>query len=159
MSVNLPLKYRVLAIVVVLSTAFLALAWTGDNHLAPGSIHRLDTVPSRHPSAKKAPRPKKHAPEGRVARDLDLRMDVEDSEGMPEMPELGALNDFDLSKDMDAFKGLNAQVEGDVLKNMDAWNNLDALKELDIPGSMGLDALDELKDINIEEEDLEALKD
>jgi hypothetical protein len=42
-------------------------------------------------------------------------------------------------------KGLNARVEGGVLKNMDAWNNLDALAEL--------------KDVFIEEEDLQTLKD
>ncbi len=161
MSVYLPPKYRVIAIIMVAGIAFVALAWTGDNRLAPLSIPGSDTVPSPQRPAKKAPKPKKRA-EGRVARQLDLRIDVEDTLGMPdipEMPELNKLNDLDMSFDLDALKGLNAQVEGDVLKNMDAWNNLDALKELDFRDMVSVNDLDELKGMFIEEEDLQTLKD
>ncbi|HVU54618.1 MAG TPA: hypothetical protein VHD83_06155 [Puia sp.] len=159
MSVNLLPQYRVIAIAAVVSIAFSALAWSGDNRLRPPSIQVADSVPVRTRPVKKAPKPKQRVEEGRMARELDLRMDVNDMEGIPEMPEPGALGDLDAPIDLDALKGLNAQVEADVLKNMDAWNNLDALKELDLSGRMDWDALDELKDINIEEEDLDALKD
>ncbi|HEY4208384.1 MAG TPA: hypothetical protein VGM31_16275 [Puia sp.] len=157
MSVNLPPQYRVIAIVVVFGVAFSTLAWSGDNRLYLPSIPGSDTIPSHPKPGKKPLKPRKKVEEGRVARELDLRMDVDDMD-MPEPTELDALSERDIPVDMDAWRGLNARIEADVLKNVDAWNNLDALKELDFPGRDGLDALDELKDMVIEDEDLQALK-
>lgn len=115
--------------------------------MEPSSVQVSDSVPS-HPSlAKKAPKRRKHAEEGRVARELDLRMDVDDTEGMPGLPELDAPNIIDIeldipTVDLDGLKGPNAQFGlPPVLDRMD------------------IGALDELNDMVIGDEDLETLKD
>lgn len=108
----------------------------------PPSAQGLDSVPPHPRPPKKAPKRKKQVEEGRVARELDLRMDVEDTEGMPEMPGLDALTDMDMPIDLEALKGMNAQF---------------GLPP--IPDRIEMDALDELKDMIIGDEDLRTLKD
>jgi len=146
MSVNLLPKYRVIAIIVAVGLAFSALAWSDDNHLRPPSTQGLDSIPTHPRPPKKAPKRKKHAEEGRVARELDLRLDVDDVEAMPELRELDApddlVNDMDISIDLESLNDLNAQ-----------------FGPPPIPDRIDLDALDELKDMVIEEEDLQTLKD
>jgi len=149
MSVNLLPKYRVIAIIVVVCIAFSAVAWSGDRRVRPTSAQCLDTVPSHPRPPEKAPKRKKHAEEGRVARELDLRMDVDDTEGMPEIQELDAPNNLDIDLDMPSI-------------DLDALNGLGAqFGPPPFPGRLDidLDALDELKDMVIEDEDLQTLKD
>ncbi|MBN8854715.1 MAG: hypothetical protein BGO55_20580 [Sphingobacteriales bacterium 50-39] len=147
MSVNLLPKYRVIAIVTVVCIAFSALAWSGGRRLQPASVQGSDSIPSRSRPAKKAPKHKKHVEEGRVARELDLRMDVDDTEGMPEIPDLDAPNNMVIDLDMPAI-------------DMDALNDLNAqFGPPPIPDRIDIDALDELKDMVIGEDDLQTLKD
>ncbi|HEY8969686.1 MAG TPA: hypothetical protein VIM64_11345, partial [Puia sp.] len=103
MSVNLLPQYRVIAIVVVVSIAFSALAWSGGNRLRPASAQDLDSVPSRSRPPKRAPKRKKQVEEGRVARELDLRMDIDDTEGMPQLREPDAADNLDIDLDMPAI--------------------------------------------------------
>jgi hypothetical protein len=162
MSVNHSPQHRVITTVVAIGVAFSTLAWSGDNKLNHPSRTGIDTIPSRVHADKKVLKHRRGAEEGRVARELDLRMDMEE-EPLPELPETDLLSDLDISVDLEALKGLNARIEADILRDMDAWNNLDALKGLDILERSGLqeeqDALDQLKDMGIEEEDLQELKD
>jgi len=82
-----------------------------------------------------------------VARELDLRMDVDDTEGMPELPELNAPNNLNIDLDMPAI-------------DLEALTGLNAQFGLPpIPERIDMDALDELKDMVIGEEDLQTLKD
>jgi hypothetical protein len=141
MSVNLLPKYRVIAIVVVVTIAFSALAWTGDRSMRPLSVQGSDSIPSRPRPSKKAPKHKKQVEEGRVARELDLRMDVDDTEGTPELPEADAADAMDMVMDIDLDMP-SAQ-----------------LGIPPIPERIDLDALDELNEMVIEDEDLQTLKD
>jgi len=162
MSVNLLPKYRVIAIAAVVCIAFSTLAWSGGNRLKPPSVQGLDSVPSHPRPAKKAPKRKKHVEEGRVARELDLRMDVDDTEGMPELPELNAPYNLDIdmdmpTMDMDALKDLNAQFGLPPVPDRIDINALDELNDMVI----GDGDLQTLKDLNINEEiwnELRALK-
>jgi len=142
MSVNLLPKYRVIAIAAVVCIAFSTLAFSGGRRLEPTSARVLDSVPAHPRPAKKAPKRKKHVEEGRAARELDLRMDVDDTEGMPDLPGLDALYDLDMPIDMDGLKDLNAQF---------------GLPP--VPDRIDMDALDELNDMVIGDEDLQTLKD
>lgn len=82
-----------------------------------------------------------------MARELDLRMDVDDTEGMPEIPDLDAPNNMVIDLDMPAI-------------DMDALNDLNAqFGPPPIPDRIDIDALDELKDMVIGEDDLQTLKD
>jgi len=147
MSVNLLPQYRVIAIVVVVSIAFSALAWSGGNRLQPASAQGLDSVPSHPRPPKKAPKRKKQAEEGRVARELDLRMDIDDTEGMPQLREMDAADNLNIDLDMPA-------IDLEALKGFNAHFGLPP-----IPGRIDMDELDELKDMVIAEDDLQTLKD
>ena len=150
MSVNLPRTYRVILVIAIVGVAFSTLAWSGDNGHTSTIRPLADTIPSRHPKQdKKAVKPAHKAEEGRVARELDLRIDAEE----PVEWNAGAevLDDMDIRFNLDDLKGLNARIEADVLKNMDAWKSLEALRELDV--------LDELNSVEINEDALQELKD
>jgi hypothetical protein len=125
MSVNLLPKYRVIAIIAVVSIAASALAWSGEHRLYPPSVPGSDTTPTQARPAVKAPKQKKVLKEGRTARELDLRMDVDDAEAMPEIPEMDALDELkNMSieeEDLQTLKELN--IDGEI------WNELSALKE------------------------------
>jgi hypothetical protein len=148
MSVNLSRTYRVIVIVIVVGVAFSALAWSGGNRLPPVSGPRLDTIPSHRKQDRKMAKPGYKKEEGRVARELDLRIDAEEPETFYETDLLG---DMDISIDLESLKGLNARIEADVLKNADVWKTLEGMKDQD--------ALEELECVRIDEDDLRELKD
>jgi hypothetical protein len=150
MSVNLPRTYRVILVIAIVGVAFSTLAWSGDNGHLSTSLPALDTIPAPHPRQdRKAVKPARKAEEGRVARELDLRIDAEEPGEWTDIAEVS--DDMDIRLNLDDLKGLNARIEADVLKNMDAWRSLEALRELD--------ALDELNSVEIDENALQELKD
>jgi hypothetical protein len=150
MSVNLPRTYRVILVISIVGVAFSTLAWSGDNVRVSTPRPAPDTIPARHPRQdRKAAKPARKAEEGRVARELDLRIDAEEPSewvGDVELPD-----DMDIRLNLDELKGLNARIEADVLKSVGAWKSLEALKELD--------ALDELNSVEIDDNTLQELKD
>jgi len=150
MSVNLSRPYRVIAIVMIVGVAFSTLAWSGGHRPAePAPQSGTDTMPSHHFKAdRKASKPRHKKAEGRVARELDLRIDEEEPEVLVDAD---VMDDMDLHIDLEDLKGLNARIEADVLKNGDA---LKALKDFEV-----YDELEELERLNICDEDLEELKD
>jgi len=149
MSVNLSRPYRVTAIVVIVGVAFSTLAWSGDRRFRPASQPGTDTIPSRHPAKdRKAVKPVHKKPEGRVARELDLRIDAEEPDVMVDADDWG---DMDIHLDLEDLKGLNARIEADVLKNIEGLKALDDLRDMN--------ALEELHNMSICDEDLEELKD
>jgi hypothetical protein len=149
MSVNLPRTYRVIMIVIVVGVAFSTLAWSGGNRLQPVSKPCTDTIPAHHNKQdRKAVKHGHRQEEGRVARELDLRIDAEEPETLYETDLSG---DVDIHIDLEDLKGLNARIEADVFKNADVWKTLEAMKDLD--------ALEELDCIKIDEDDLRELKD
>ncbi|MDO6428970.1 hypothetical protein Q4E93_00125 [Flavitalea sp. BT771] len=150
MSVNLPRTYRVILVIAIVGVAFSTLAWSGDNSHTSTPRPALDTIPARHPKQdKKAAKPARKAEEGRVARELDLRIDAEEPDEW--MAGAEVLDDMDVRFNLDDLKGLNARIEADVLKNVDAWKSLEFLKEPD--------ALEELNSVEIDENALQELKD
>ena len=156
MSVNLPHTYRVILVIAIVAVAFSTLAWSGDNGHISTSRPALDTIPSRHPRQdRKVAKPARKAEEGRVARELDLRIDAEEPEEW--VADVEVLNDMDIRLNLDDLKGLNARIEADVLKSVDAWKELHALKELDVLSALNSveideNALQELKDLKIDED-------
>jgi len=151
MSVNLSPVYRVIIVVVAVGTAFSTLAWSGgSNKPAIPSVPRQDTMPAppktdRHQAIK----PRHKAEQGRVARELDLRMDVEVPEESLTL-DLPEEEEIDIDVDLASLQRLNARIEADVLKNGNVWATLEALKDMD--------ALQELDRMNIDQQDLEDLK-
>jgi hypothetical protein len=137
-------------VIAIVGVAFSTLAWSGDNGHLSTSLPALDTIPAGHPKQdRKAAKPARKAEEGRVARELDLRIDAEEPGEWTDIVEVP--EDMDIRLNLDDLKGLNARIEADVLKNVDAWRSLEALKELD--------ALDELNSVEIDENALQELKD
>jgi len=156
MSVNLPRTYRVILVIAIVGVAFSTLAWSGDNGRTSTTRPLVDTIPFRHPRQdKKVVKPRHKAEEGRVARELDLRIDEEEPgewNAAVEMPD-----DMDIRFNLDDLKGLNARIEADVLKNVDAWKSLEALKDLEVLEN--LDVLSALNSVEIDEDALQELKD
>lgn len=149
MSVNLSRPYRVIAIVIIVGVAFSTLAWSGGQRSLPAAQPGMDTIPSHHlKKEQKASKLRHRKPEGRVARELDLRIDEEEPEVLVDAD---VADDMDIHIDLRDLKGLNARIEADVLKNMDALN---ALKDAEAP-----DELEELDRLSICDEDLEELRD
>jgi hypothetical protein len=156
MSVNLSRSDRVIIMVAIIGVALSTLGWSGDLRLTPASRPGQDTIPSRHPGEdRRTEKPATHEKgEGRVARELDLRLDLEEPEELPHAlmvdvpvdPDL----DVDLALDMEGLKGLNARIEADVMKNVEAWKH----QELAEP-----DALEVLQGMEIDEDALQILKD
>ncbi len=149
MSVNLSPAYRVLVIVVAVGVAFSTLAWSGGSSkpaisAVPGS---KDTMPApRVQRHERVAKPRHRIEQGRVARELDLRMDMESpEETMALDPE-----DLDVEVNLSSLQRLNARIEADVLKNGNLWKTLEALKDMD--------ALEELDRMNIGEQDMQDLK-
>ncbi|MBN9379856.1 MAG: hypothetical protein J0H74_03765 [Chitinophagaceae bacterium] len=150
MSVNLSRTNRVIVGVMIVGVVFSTLAWSGGHHAAPAAQPGRDTTPSHQPGPdRKAAKPRHKTAEGRVARELDLRIDEEQPEFLVD---IDGPDDMDLHLDLEDLKGLNARIEADVLKNMDVRK---ALKE----DPQDLDALEELDRLAICDEDLEELKD
>lgn len=150
MSVNLSRTYRVIAVVMIVGVAFSTLAWSGSHRAETAAQPDRDTIPSHHKprQERKASKPRHRAPEGRVARELDLRIDEEEPSYLTG---IDGLDSMDVRLNLEDLKGLNARIEADVLKNADVWKTLEDLRDLE--------ALDELDRLTIHDEDLEELKD
>lgn len=150
MSVNLSRAYRVIAVVIIVGVAFSTLAWSGGHRAETAAQPDRDTIPSHHKPRqdRKASKPRHTVPEGRVARELDLRIDEEEP---AYLTGIDGPDDMDFRLNLEDLKGLNARIEADVLKNADVWKTLEDLKDLD--------ALEELDRLAIHDEDLEELKD
>jgi hypothetical protein len=145
MSVNLLPKYRVLAFVAVVGIASTALAWSGDHRVQLPYFQGRDTMPTSNHTLTKKPGHKKSAKEGRVARELDLRMDVEDIPGLPEMDDMPGIPEMDTQGDMDI------QIDLDALKSMSiAEEDLKVLKDLNIDDEIW----NELKDLKVQMDEL-----
>ena len=151
MSVNLSPAYRVIVIVAAVGIAFSTLAWSGGSSKPViSAIPGRDTTPApRQERRQQAIKPRQKAEQGRVARELDLRLDMETPEEsmVLELPEV----DIEVAMDLQDLQRLNARIEADVLKNGNPWKTLEVLKDMD--------ALEELDRLSIDEEDLQQLKD
>jgi len=148
MSVNLSPAYRVIIIVVIAGTAFSTLAWSGgSSKTVISAVHGQDTMPApRIQRHQRVVKPRHNIEQGRVARELDLRLDMASPEDLMELdPE-----DLNIDADLSSLQRLNARIEADVLKNGNLWATLESLKDMD--------ALLELDRMNIDEQDLRDLK-
>ena len=160
MSVNLSRTYRVIAVVIIVGVAFSTLAWSGGHRTGTAAQPDRDTIPSHHKPRQegKASKPRHRMPEGRVARELDLRIDEEEPMYLAGMD---GLDDMDVHLNLEDLKGLNARIEADVLKNADVWKTLEGLRGLDELDRLAIhdEDLEELKDLNIDEDILNELHD
>lgn len=114
MSVNLSRPYRVIVVVIIVGVAFSTLAWSGGHRTEPAVQPAGDTIPSHEPGMDRgAAKPRHQTAEGRVARELDLRIDEEEPELLID---IDSPEDMDIHLDLEDLKGLNARIEADVLK-------------------------------------------
>src|SRR5438128_2742749 len=104
MSVNLSRPDRVIVIMAIIGIAFSTLGWSGDLR-TPASKPGLDTIPSRrHGQGRAQVKPDHKKEEGRVARELDLRLDVEEAKEPEELPHALMVDvpvDMNMDLDMD----------------------------------------------------------
>jgi len=126
----------------IVGVAFSTLAWSGETSLKPKPRPGKDTIPTRSQSQdRKVPKPRHRVEEGRMARELDLRIDAEEPDSL-----------YELAGGADMLNNMDIDVHLPDLTDLAVLNQLDKL---------GLDdeSLQELKDLNIDEDVWNELKD